>query len=78
MRKSYKKTKERRKVMFFGRCERKKYNAGLILAVSALAAVGAVTVMKCGKQMMGELVKKAKCALKSCECDCGCEKDGEE
>ncbi len=38
--------------MFFGKCEKKKHSATLILTVGALAAIGAMSITKCGKQMM--------------------------
>lgn len=46
--------------MFFRKTERKKHGVGVILTVGALAAIGAVTVTKCGKQMLNDAMCKVK------------------
>ena len=38
--------------MFFGKTERKKHTAPVILTVGALAAIGAVSITRSGKQML--------------------------
>ena len=58
--------------MFFRKTERKKQGVGVILTVGALAAIGAVTVTKCGKQMLNDVMCKVKGFLKKENgCDCG-------
>ena len=46
--------------MFFRKTERKSHSMGAILLVGALAAVGAVTVVKCGKQIANDAMTKMK------------------
>ena len=46
--------------MYYRRNGRKKYSCCVILAIGALAAVGAVTVTKSGKKIMSEALTKAK------------------
>ena len=50
--------------MFFRKTERKSHSMGAILLVGALAAVGAVTVVKCGKQIANDAMTKMKGFLK--------------
>ena len=62
--------------MFFGKTERKKHNVGAILTIGALAAIGAISITRCGKQMLGEACCKVKSFLKkekSCICPTDCE-----
>ena len=57
--------------MFFKKCEKKKSSAKLILIVGALAAVGAFSITRKGK----DLISAAKCKVsgffkKDSGCDC--------
>ncbi|MBO7303599.1 MAG: hypothetical protein J6V09_00045 [Clostridia bacterium] len=56
--------------MLFKKSERKKHGIGAILAVGALAAVGAVSITKCGKRMIGDAVCKVKSFFQKKECPC--------
>ncbi len=55
----------------FGKSERKRRNPTLTLAVGALAAIGAVSIVKCGKRIMCEVGKKMKAVMRGAseECD---------
>ena len=55
----------------FGKSERKRRNPTLTLAVGALAAIGAVSIVKCGKKIAGEVGRKMKAIIRgaSDECD---------
>ena len=46
--------------MLFGKSERKKHTAPVILTVGALAAIGAISITRSGKQMVKNTVAKAK------------------
>ena len=46
--------------MLFGKSERKKHTAPVILTVDALAAIGAISITRSGKQMVKNTVAKAK------------------
>ena len=46
--------------MLFGKSERKKHTAPVILTIGALAAIGAVSITRSGKQMIKNTVSKAK------------------
>lgn len=62
--------------MFFRKTERKKHSACVILTVGALAAIGAISITKCGKQMLNEACCKVKSFFKkekSCMCPTECE-----
>ncbi len=56
--------------MFFKKSERKSRSATFILAVGALAAVGAVSITKCGKQMMRCMCTKVKGFFKNPDSMC--------
>ena len=56
--------------MMFRRTERKRYGACFILTVGALATVGAVTVVRYGKQMINTAGGKIKDFLKKEKCAC--------
>ncbi len=49
--------------MFFKKSEKKSHGALLVLTVGALAAVGAMSITRCGKQMMHCMCAKIKGAL---------------
>lgn len=38
--------------MFFRKSERKSHRASFVLVIGALAAIGAVSITRCGKQML--------------------------
>ena len=38
--------------MFFRKCEKKKHSIPIILTIGALAAIGAVSITRCSKDMM--------------------------
>ncbi len=44
--------------MFFKRSEKRSHGATLVLMVGALAAIGAISVTRCGKQMMHCMCQK--------------------
>ncbi len=46
--------------MLFRKCERKKHSICIILTIGALAAVGAMTISKKGKQMCRQTMNKMK------------------
>ena len=46
--------------MIFGKSERKKHTAPVILTIGALAAIGAVSITRSGKQMVKNTVTAAK------------------
>ena len=56
--------------MFFKKTERKKHSACVILTIGALAAIGAVSITKSGKQMISELGTKMKRFFKKEGCEC--------
>ena len=56
--------------MFFRKTERKRHSACVILTIGALATIGAISVVKDGKQMINELGKKVKSFLKKDGCEC--------
>ena len=60
--------------MFFRRTERKRYGACFVLAVGALATVGAITVVRYGKQMVKDVGGKVKSIFKKENCSCAIEK----
>lgn len=45
--------------MLFKKSDCKRASVGMVLTVGALAVVGAMSVVKCGKDMMGCACKKA-------------------
>ena len=61
--------------MFFRRTERKKHSTCVILTIGALAAIGAVTVTRCGKQMFNEAVCKVKNFFSKEKCVCPAENE---
>lgn len=61
--------------MFFRKTERKKHSACAILAVGALAAIGAVSITRCGKQMINEMMCKVKGFFKKEQCMCSAESE---
>ena len=58
--KRYEKAEKERKIMFFGKTERKTRTAPVILTVGALAAIGAVSITRSGKKMIKNGVDKVK------------------
>jgi len=46
--------------VIFGKSERKKHTAPVILTIGALAAIGAVSITRSGKQMVKNTVTAAK------------------
>ena len=57
--------------MLFRKTERKKHSVGAILTVGALAAIGALSITRCGKQMLNNAMCKVKGFFKkenSCTC----------
>ena len=63
-------------IMFFRKTERKRYGTFFILAVGALATVGAISVVKYGKQMVRDAGSKVKDWLNKDKCVCPVD-DGE-
>ena len=61
--------------MFFRKTERKKHSVGVILTIGALAAIGAVTVTNCSKQIVNDMVRKVKTMFKKEDCSCPIEKE---
>lgn len=61
--------------MFFRKTERRKHSVVAILAVGALATVGAVTVGKYAKRAANDMICKIKTVFKSEECACPVEKE---
>ena len=61
--------------MLFGKTERKRHSAKFVLAVGALAAVGAISLVKSGKQMFNDACGKIKLFSKKNECSCPIDKD---
>ncbi len=51
--------------MFYRKSERKSHNVRVILTVGALATVGAISIFKCTRQMLGDTFCKIKSFLKS-------------
>ena len=68
--KRYKYHEKRGIIMFFRKTERKRYSACFVLAVGALATVGAITVVRHGKQMAGSVGGKIKDWLNKDKCMC--------
>lgn len=64
--------------MFFNKTERKPRNTRLILAVGALAAIGAIRVFKYGKQMASDALGKVKGFFKSEKIICSEKADNQE
>ena len=56
--------------MFFKKNERKTHSARVILTVGALATVGAISLIKCGKQMANDVLCKVKSFFKSEKASC--------
>lgn len=56
--------------MIYRRNSRKNHGTCVILAVGALAAIGALTVTKTGKQKMNEIVCKVKGFFNKDKCMC--------
>ena len=56
--------------MFFRKNEQKKHSVCAILTIGALAAIGAVSIVKDGKQMLNGLACKVKGFLKKDTCEC--------
>ena len=56
--------------MFFRKTERKSRGTCVILAIGALAAIGAVSITRTGKQILGELRDKVKGAFSKTKCMC--------
>ena len=50
--------------MFFRKCEKKKHSIPIILTIGALAAIGAVSITRCGKDMMNCACDKMKSLFK--------------
>ena len=61
--------------MFFRKTERKRYGTCFILAVGALATVGAITVVRYGKQMVKDAEGKVKGLLQKKSCSCPTENE---
>lgn len=57
-------------MMFFKKNERKTHSARVILIVGALATVGAISIVKSGKQMASDALCKVKGFFKSEKCAC--------
>lgn len=64
--------------MFYRKNERKPHSARVILTVGALAAVGAISIFKCGKQMAGEALCKVKQFFKSEKAVCQAKSEAEQ
>ncbi len=60
--------------MFFKKSERKKFSTCAILTIGALAAIGAASVTKCGKQVLSEMKCKVMNFFKKDSCTCPSEK----
>ena len=54
--------------MFFKKSERKKHGIGAILTVGALAAVGVVSITRCGKRILNDTTSKIKGFFVKKEC----------
>ena len=61
--------------MLFRKTERKRYGTCFILAVGALATVGAITVVRYGKQMVKDASGKMKSLLQREGCSCPVENE---
>jgi hypothetical protein len=61
--------------MFFRKPEQKKHSACLILAVGALAAIGAMSITRCGKEAINEMCCKVKKFFKKEKSMLPCEMD---
>ena len=61
--------------MFFGKCEKKKHGTKAVLLVGMLAAIGALSITKKGKEMMCCAKDKLKnffkkeCKSEGCNCN---------
>ena len=56
--------------MLFRKTERKRHSACVILTIGALATIGAISIVKDGKQMINQLGTKVKGFLKKDVCGC--------
>jgi len=56
--------------MFFRRTERKSHGTCVILAIGALAAIGAASIAKNGKQMISNACNKMKSLVSKDKCMC--------
>ena len=56
--------------MLFRKSERKKHSAVLVLAVGALATVGALSITKCAKDMLCDTKNKIKDFFSKKKCEC--------
>lgn len=63
--------------MFLKKTERKKHSVCAILTVGALAAIGAVSITRCGKQLINDMVCKVKRFLKKERNMCSIESENE-
>ncbi len=63
--------------MFFRKTERKKHSACAILAIGALAAIGAVSITRCGKQIINDMVCKVKSFFKKEQSMCSLESEND-
>ena len=59
--------------MFFRKTERKKHSACVILTIGALAAIGAVSITRSGKQMLSDASAKIRGFFKKEMCECNSE-----
>ena len=75
MRKRYKKVKKKGILMFLRKTERKRHSVCVILTIGALAAVGAITVTRSGKQILREATSKIKGFFKKDSCECQIDRD---
>jgi hypothetical protein len=67
----YKKLDKKEKKMFFRKCEKKKHtSAKLILVVGALAAVGAFSITRKGRDLMCAAKEKITSLFKKEDCKC--------
>lgn len=64
--------------MFFKKNERRTHSACVILTVGALAAVGAITIMKCGREMASDVFCKVKSLFKSERAQCPAKSESEQ
>lgn len=58
--------------MFFGKSEKKRWHPGLVIAIGALAALGAFTVIERGKCIVSGMKDKMMSIVRKddgCECD---------
>lgn len=57
--------------MIYRKNERKRHNVCAILTIGALAAIGAISIAKSGKEMLNCACNKVKCFFKK-ESSCAC------